>query len=78
MHLKFNPDYYRILTQEEIDQADLDMESYLRKGNGMVAETQRRITQDAIVFPASLDLINRDMLTEVNEEEDSDEQRDQL
>ena len=32
IELKFNPDYYRILTREEVDEADLGIEQFLRNG----------------------------------------------
>ena len=80
--LKFNPDYYRILTQDEIERADRELETYLRSPSGDVEHTRqtRATAQSLLPFPTSPDEVNREMLSEIDESDDqsSDEDREKF
>ena len=74
--LQFNPEYYRIYTPHEIEEAE-----------NMVAQQQpdsdrpaRRVTQKKVSFPAKPEEINREMLTPLNAHatEDSDGEAGQV
>ena len=68
--LQFNPNYYRIYTPREIDEAERQYETEMNLSQNL----KRRSTQKFVSFPAQPDEINREGLSPLNPygTEDSD------
>ncbi len=74
--LKFTPNYYRIHSPQEIEEAEQVTLSAVQEEESK-SGVKRRLTQKAVSFPASPEEIDRDMLTPPNPAttEDSDQEQ---